>query len=81
MHIQEEHHEHLRDPTTFTFSVNKTGPKAMERQVREACQIVNTDPNHLINGRAEFIRPAIQRLAHADLLMDNDDRRDRPRGT
>ena len=80
-HLSEEHPEHMRDPSIFTFSVNKTGPKALERQVREAQQIVNTAPTNLINGRTEYIRPAIQRLAHADLLGDNDDRRDRQRGT
>ena len=80
-HISEEHPEHLRDPSLFSFSVNRTGPKALERLVREACQIVNTPPNLLINGRAEYIRPVIQRLAHADLLGDNVDGRDRQRGT
>ena len=80
-HIAEEHPEHMRDPEIFSFSVNRTGPKPLERQVREAQQIVNTAPTNLINGRTEYIRPAIQRLAHADLLGDNDDRRDRQRGT
>ena len=69
-HLSEEHPEHIRDPSIFTFSVNKTGQ-----------QILNTAPTNLINGRAEYIRPAIQRLAHAYLLGDNDDRRDRQRET
>ena len=80
-HIAEEHPDHLRDPSVFSFSVTRTGPKALERQVREACQIVNTPPNLLINGRAEYIRPVIQRLAHADLIDDNGNGRDRQRGT
>ena len=79
MHLVEEHPQQQRNPAAFSFSVSRTGPKALERQVREACQIVNVGPANLINGRSEYIRPAIQRLAHADLLGD-DDRRDRQRG-
>ena len=41
------------------------------RQTREAVQIANTNPTELMNGRAEYIRPAIQRMAHVDLLDDN----------
>ena len=55
----------------MVFSVTHTGKKSLERQVREAQQIANTNPAHIINGRAEYIRPAIQRMAHADLLDDN----------
>ena len=58
------------DQTSMIFSVTKTGKKSLERQIREAIQIAN-NPTEIINGRAEYIRPAIQRMAHADLLDDN----------
>ena len=81
IHLLEEHPEHQRNPSAFSFSVNRTGPKAVDRQIREAVQIVNMDPANLINGRSEYIRPAIHRMAHADLLGANEDRRDRQPGT
>ena len=53
------------------FLVTQTGNKSLEIQVWEAQQIANTNPAHIINGRAEYIRPVIQRMVHADLLDDN----------
>ena len=37
---------------------------------QEAVQIANTPPTQLLNSRTEYIRPLIQRLAHADLIPD-----------
>ena len=37
--------------------------------------ITNTNPGQIINGRTEYLRPVIQRMAHVDLLDD-----DRARG-
>ena len=53
------------------FSVTNTGTKPLERLVREAVQISNTHPTQIINGRTEYIRPVIQRMAHVDLLDDD----------
>ena len=50
-----------------------------ERQVREAIQIANTPPNQVMNTRAEYLRPVIQRLTHTDLIPDVD--RNRGHGT
>ena len=44
-------------PTANTFSVTKTGPKPIERQVREAFQIANTNPALTVKSRSEYIRP------------------------
>ena len=72
LHIAEKHPEHRGDPGAIIFSVNKTGPKPLEREVREAVRIANTPPNQVMNSRTEFIRPVIQRLTHTDLIPDND---------
>ena len=47
----------------------------MPRQILEAVQISNTNPLQLMNGRSEYIRPVIQRMAHVDLLDDERVRR------
>ena len=78
-HLLEDHPEHRGDTNAIIFSVTKTGPRPLEREIREAVQIANTHPTQLINSRAEYIRPVIQRLAHADLIPD--DNRNRGQGT
>ena len=69
-HLSEHHPQYRGDPTAITFSVTKTGPKPLERQVREACQIANTNPAMIMNSRSEYIRPVIQRMTHTDLIDD-----------
>ena len=64
LHLSEQHPEHRGDPDAIVFSVNKTGPKPLFRQIREAVQIANTVPTAIINSRSEYIRPVIQRLTH-----------------
>ena len=71
LHIAEKHPEYRGDSSSIIFSVSNTGKKSLERQVREAIKIANTDPTKIINGRNEYIRPAIQRMTHGDLLDDN----------
>ena len=78
LHLSEQHPEHRGDPDAIVFSVNKTGPKPLFRQIREAVQIANTVPTAIINSRSEYIRPVIQRLTHTDLIAD--DARDRGPG-
>ena len=79
VHLIEDHPEHRGDPNAIIFSVTKTGPRPLEREIREAVQIANTHPTQIMNSRAEYIRPVIQRLTHADLLPDID--RNRGQGT
>ena len=73
-HLTNEHPEHTRDPLAIRFSVNKTGPKCLERQVREAVQLANMDPDKIINTHMEFVAPAIQRMTHTNLLDNGRDR-------
>lgn len=42
--LNNEHTEYLREPLAIKFSVSRTGPKCLERQVREAVQLANMDP-------------------------------------
>ena len=79
VHLLKNHPEHKRDPNAIIFTVTKTGPRPLEREIREAVQIANTPPTQLLNSRTEYIRPVIQRLAHADLIPDID--RNRGQGT
>ena len=72
IHLSEDHPEHRGDPGAIVFSVTKTGPKPLDRQVREALRIANTPPDQIMNSRAEYLRPVIQRLTHTDLIPDID---------
>ena len=74
IHLTETHPEHRGDPDAIIFSVTNTGPKPLECEIREAVQIANTVPTMLMNSRAEYIRPVIQRLAPVDLLDERDRR-------
>ena len=69
-HLSTEHPDYSRDPLAIKFSVTRTGPKCLERQVREAVQIANMDPDRIINSHMEFVAPAIQRMTHTNLLGD-----------
>ena len=69
-----EHPEYSRDTQAIKFSVTRTGPKCLERQVREAVQLANMDPDRIINTHMEFIAPAIQRMTHTNLLDDGRNR-------
>ena len=71
IHLSEQHPEYRGDPYAISFSVSNTGPKPILRQIREAVQIANTHPTQVMNGRSEYLRPVIQRLAHTDLIADN----------
>ena len=70
-HLTEEHPARRRDPTTFSFRVEKAGERPLPRQIREAQKIANETPGRLINGRNEHIPPAIRPLAPGHLL-DNE---------
>ena len=65
-HLVEEHPARSRDPTAFSFTVERAG--ALTRQIREAQKIANEAPGRLINGRNEHIPPAIRPLAPGHLL-------------
>ena len=59
-HLSNEHPEYSKNPQAIKFSITRTGPKCLERQVREAVQLANMDPERIINTHMEFVAPAIQ---------------------
>ena len=67
-HLEEEHPARRRDPTTFSFTVERAGERPLTRQMREAQKIANEAPGRLINGRYEHIPPAIRPLTPGHLL-------------
>ena len=79
VHLAENHPDSRADPEAIVFSVTNTGPKPLFRQTREAVKIANTIPTQVMNTRAEYIRPVIQRMTHTDLIID--DVRNRGQGT
>ena len=70
-HLTEEHPDRRRDPTAFSFRVEKAGERPLTRQIREAQKIANETPGRLLNGRNEHIPPAIRPLTPGHLL-DNE---------
>ena len=67
-HLAEEHPARRRDPTAFSFTVERAGERPLTRQMREAQKIANEAPGRLINGRYEHIPPAIRPLTPGHLL-------------
>ena len=62
-HLEEEHLARRRDPTTFSFTVERAGERPLTRQIREAQKIANEAPGHLLDGevlRGEQARRAGQ---------------------
>ena len=78
-HLAEEHPARRRDPSAYSFTVEKAGERPLPRQIREAQKIANEAPGRLINGRNEHIPPAIRPLTPGHLLdreaMAGDERR------
>ena len=70
VHLSEQHPQNRGDPDSINFSVSKTGPKPLQRLVREAVKIANTNPAQVMNSRSEYIRPVVQRLIHTNLIPD-----------
>ena len=70
VHLNNDHSEYSWDPLAIKFSVARTEPNSLERQVREAVQLANMDPERTINTQMKFVAPAIQRMTHINLLDD-----------
>ena len=54
-HLTEEHPARRRDPTTFSFRVEKAGERPLPRQIREAQKIANETPGRLINAPGHLL--------------------------
>ena len=66
--LAEEHPTRRRDPTAFSFTVERAGERPLTRQMREAKNIANKAPGMLINRRNEHIPLAIRPPAQGHLL-------------
>ena len=75
-HLADEHPARRRDPTAFSFTVERAGEWPLTRQMREA----NEAPGMLINGRNERIPPAIRPLNPGHLLDGEALRAEQTRG-
>ena len=72
-HLHEQHPEHEGNINSIKFKVTHNNKKPLERIVREAVQLaadVEQNPDDVINGQLEFVRPAGRRMTFGDLLPD-----------
>ena len=61
-HLREFHPNNLRDMNAFRSKVTSTHRKPLERQVTEGVRIHSSRADILINGKEEWIQPAVVRL-------------------
>ena len=61
--------------TAIKFEVLKTFEKPLERQVAEAVAIQNCKADLVLNSKAEWEQPAVERLIVTRELPDQEDRR------
>ena len=61
-HLEDKHKDRRGDPTAFSFKIVKTFKKAHERQISEGISIFNTTAKILMNGKSEWMQPAVQRV-------------------
>ena len=50
VHLAENHPNNRADPDAIVFSVSNTGRMPLQRQIREAVQIANTNPDLIMNS-------------------------------
>ena len=61
-HLEEKHKDRRGDPTAFSFKVVKTYKKPHERQISEGVRIFSSEADILMNGKSEWMQPAVQRI-------------------
>ena len=61
-HLEEKHKDRRGDPTAFSFKVVKTYKKPHERQISEGLRIFSSEADILMNGKSEWMQPAVQRI-------------------
>ena len=61
-HLDEKHRHRRGDPTAFSFKIVKTFKKPHERQISEGISIFNSTAKILMNGKSEWMQPAVQRV-------------------
>ena len=61
-HLREFHPGHLRDPGVYKAKVTSTHRRPLERQITEGVKIHNSKADILINGKEEWVQPAVVRM-------------------
>ena len=61
-HIQNNHKEHICDPSIIKFKVKSTFKSCLNRQVMEGVNIAGDDSDELMNSKAEFHQPGVTRV-------------------
>ena len=77
MHLLEDHPAAtaLEGQDAISFEVLRTFEKPLERQVAEAVAIQNCKADLVLNSKAEWEQPAVERLIVTRDLPDQDERR------
>ena len=66
-HIQNNHKEHICDPSIIKFKVKSTFKSCLNRQVMEGVNIAGDDSHELMNSKAEFHQAGIVRATYTKL--------------
>jgi hypothetical protein len=69
-HLEEYHPEREGEPEAFTFKVERTFAKPMERQVAEAVKIHRCGADFVLNSKSEWEQPVTDRVVVARELPE-----------
>ena len=70
-HLSKFHPERVGDPTAFRLKVESTHKKCLERQVTEGIFISNSEADHILNSKSEFMQPAVRRVTSTREVRDH----------
>ena len=74
-HLLIDHPDQQGDLEAFDIKVEKVFKKPLERQVMEGVMIAATEPDKLMNSKAEYLQPAVVRISATRELSDQEEPR------
>ena len=74
-HLQIEHPDQQGNHEVFDMKVEKVFKKPLERQVMEGVMIAATDPDKLLNSKAEYLQPSVVRISASRELGEKEEPR------
>ena len=74
-HLLIEHPDQQGNHEAFNIKVEKVFKKPLERQVTEGVMIAATDPEKLLNSKAEYLQPSVVRISASRELADQEEPR------
>ena len=74
-HLQIEHPDQQGNHEVFDMKVEKVFKKPLERQVMEGVMIAATDPDKLLNSKAEYLQPSVVRISASRELGEKEELR------